>query len=184
MAQIRRALPPLFEFVTPMPYVELQQPLDEANAWGFYCYDKSCYLDDISDGVIAAVTEHLSQKKSPLSQLLFFRLDEAYCEAGEDDTAFGGRRTPQFAVFIVGVCPTAEVLSAERAWARSLWEALRPHSAGIGAYVNAMSEFEDDRVRAAYGPAKYVRLAAIKREFDPGNVFHRNANIEPVGIPG
>ncbi len=130
------------------------------------------------------MTEHLSQKKSPLSQLLFFRLDEAYCETGEDDTAFGGRRTPQFAVFIVGVCPTAEVLSAERAWARSLWEALRPHSAGIGAYVNAMSEFEDDRVRAAYGPAKYVRLAAIKREFDPGNVFHRNANIEPVGIPG
>lgn len=163
-----------------MPYVDLQQLLDEGNAWGFYCYDKSCYLNDLSDDVIAAVTEQLPQKNSPLSQLLFFRLDEAYCEPGEDDTAFGGGRTPRFAVFVVGVCPTSELLPAERAWACSLWEALRPHSVGIGAYVNAMSEFEQDRVRATYGLIKYARLAAIKSGIDPGNVFHRNANIEPV----
>gem|GEM_PF-923026 len=130
--------------------------------------------------MIAAVTEQLPQKNSPLSQLLFFRLDEAYCEPGEDDTAFGGGRTPRFAVFVVGVCPTSELLPAERAWACSLWEALRPHSVGIGAYVNAMSEFEQDRVRATYGLIKYARLAAIKSGIDPGNVFHRNANIEPV----
>jgi FAD/FMN-containing dehydrogenase len=179
ITRIRRALPPLFEFVTPMRYVDLQQLLDEANAWGFHCYDKSCYLDALSDEVIAAVTEQLPQKNSPLSQLLFFRLDEAYCEPGEDDTAFGGGRTPRFAVFVVGVCPTSEMLPAERAWARSLWEGLRPHSVGIGAYVNAMSEFEENRVRASYGSTKYARLAAIKRRFDPGNVFHRNANISP-----
>ena len=33
-----------------MPYVELQRLLDEANAWGFHSYDKSCYLDGLSDG--------------------------------------------------------------------------------------------------------------------------------------
>ena len=59
LTRIRRALPPLFEFVTPMPYVDLQQLLDEGNAWGFYCYDKSCYLEDLSEEVIAAVTEQL-----------------------------------------------------------------------------------------------------------------------------
>ena len=38
--RIRQTLPPLFDHVTPMPYTALQQLLDEANAWGFYGYDK------------------------------------------------------------------------------------------------------------------------------------------------
>ena len=59
-------------------------------------------------------------------------------------------------------------------------EGLIPHGIDAGAYVNAMSEFEDDRVRASYGQAKYERLARIKRNYDPENIFHRNANIKPA----
>jgi len=180
MTRIRQALPPLWEFTTPMPYVALQQILDEANAWGFHTYDKGTYLEDLSDETIEVVAGHLPRKSSPLSVLLFYRLDQAYSEVGEDDTAFSGGRSPRFAVFIVAVCPTPDLLAADRAWARSFWEALRPHSLGTGSYVNAMTEFEDHRVRAAYGPARYDRLAKIKAKYDPQNVFHHNANIQPA----
>ncbi|MEU0095507.1 FAD-binding oxidoreductase [Kribbella sp. NPDC006257] len=179
LATIRETLPPLFEVATPMPYTELQKSIDEGNAWGFHCYDKGSYLEDLSDEAIQVITEQWPLRRSPLSNTLFYRLDEAYSEVGEDDTAFGGGRSPRYAVFIVAICPTPELLDHDRAWVRSFWEALRPHAIGIGGYVNAMAESEDARVRATYGP-KYERLARIKAIYDPGNVFHRNANIRPA----
>ncbi|MGH9002993.1 MAG: FAD-binding oxidoreductase, partial [Acidimicrobiia bacterium] len=132
LAGLRQALPPLFEVVDSMPYVALQQFIDDANAWGFHGYDKGSYLGDLSDEAIGVVMEHLPHKSSPMSVLLFYRLDEAYTEMGEDDTAFSGGRSPRYAVFIVAVCPTPELLVAERAWVRSFWDALSPLGIGVG----------------------------------------------------
>ncbi|WP_112241444.1 FAD-binding oxidoreductase [Kribbella monticola] len=180
MAQLRTALPPLFEFASPMPYTALQQLLDEANAWGHYTYDKGTYLDELTDEAIQVITDHLPRKQSPMSVILFYRLDQAYSEVDEDATAFSGSRSPGYALFVVAVCPTADLLDQEREWDRAFCAALQPHSRGIGSYVNAISdEGADDRVRASYG-AKYDRLAAIKTTYDPDNVFHRNANIKPA----
>jgi len=73
---------------------------------GFHTYDRGTYLEDLSDEAIEVVTDHLPRKNSPLSALLFYRLDQAYSQVGQDDTAFSGGRSPRFAVFIVAVCPT------------------------------------------------------------------------------
>ena len=79
----------------------------------------------------------------------------------------------------MAIAPDAEVLGADRAWARGMRDALAPLAFNAGTYINAMAEPDEHRVRAAYG-AKYDRLARIKAEYDPGNVFHRNINIKPA----
>jgi FAD/FMN-containing dehydrogenase len=179
LERARNALPPLFEYVTPMPYVALQQMLDEGNAWGSYGYDKGAYFEDLSDGMIDVVTQHVPRRTSPMSVVLFYRLDEAYSEVGDNDTAFGGGRTPRYMAFFIGLTPTPELLPAEREWVRSMWNDLKPHMIGTTAYVNALEGQERDRVRETYGE-KYERLAVIKAKYDPQNIFHRNVNIEPA----
>jgi hypothetical protein len=109
-------------------------------------------------------------------------MDGAYQDVGDDDTAWGGSRAG-YMVFLVALATTPELQDADRDWARSCWQALQPHARGIGCYVNGITQFEQDRVLASYGPAKYGRLARIKARYDPENVFHRNANITPALAP-
>jgi hypothetical protein len=179
--RIRTALPPLFEVVAPMPFTAVQQLLDEANGWGLHSYDKSGYFAELSDAVVDILCEFAPRKTSPLSVLLFYRLDGAYSDVADDETAFGGGRSPRFTGFFIGLTPTAEMLPAEREWIRSLWEALRPHMMAGGSYVNAV-EGTAEEAKDTYG-AKYQRLLAVKAAYDPDNVFHRNVNIAAPAIP-
>ncbi|MGH3601928.1 MAG: BBE domain-containing protein, partial [Pseudonocardiaceae bacterium] len=180
VAPIRDALPPLFELVTPIPYVALQRTLDETAPWGLLGYQEVIYLDELTDDVIARIVTQLPAKRSPMSFCLIFRLDGAYSAVSDEQTAFGGRRSPRYVVNIAGIGASPAVLNADRAWVRSLWSALRPFARDSGGYVNSMTENDDDRVRASYGPTKYGRLARIKAKYDPANVFHLNANIKPA----
>lgn len=178
---VRNALAPLFELVTPIPYVALQQLLDDSAPWGIRAYDKALDLQELSDGAIDVIAGQAPRKASPMSFMEIVRLGGAFASVGEDETAFGGSRSPHYVCGIHALAPTADLLATDRGWARSTWDALRPHAMGSGSYVNFMSEMEEDRVRAAYGPAKYERLARIKAAYDPGNLFRRNANILPAG---
>jgi Berberine and berberine like len=177
--RIRRDLPTLFELDTEMPYVELQRLFDDANPFGIYCHDTGLYLPDLTEDVISVIAEHVTRKKSPDSVLFLFRLDGAYSRVGEDDTAFGGGRSPRYMAFILGQGRSEDALTGERDWARSFKEALSPHAVGAGSYLNAEADVGQERVRASYGH-KLDRLARVKATYDPDNVFHRTANIRPA----
>jgi len=62
-------------------------------------------------------------------------------------------------------------------WARQLFEAAAPFATG-GVYVNFLTQDEQGRVPAAYG-ANYARLVALKKRYDPDNLFRVNQNIGP-----
>ena len=85
-------------------------------------------------------------------------------------TRSGGRSSP--------VSPPTRHAGKIRQWCIDYFEALHPFSAG-GAYVNMMMDEGEERVRASYGD-NYDRLAQVKSEYDPGNLFHLNQNIKPL----
>ena len=63
-------------------------------------------------------------------------------------------------------------------WARAQWPSLEKFTAGFYANTN-LSETPAARVRDAYG-GNYERLLALKRKYDPTNLFRLNANIDPA----
>lgn len=106
-------------FVTPIPYVALQQMFDETFQWGIHAYDKGLYLEGLSDEAIAVITNQQPRKTSPRSVLFIFSLGNGYGDVEDDDTAFGGSRSARFSVFIVAAADNPEALPADRAWVRT-----------------------------------------------------------------
>jgi FAD/FMN-containing dehydrogenase len=177
---LRGAAPPLFTFDTPIPYTGLQQMFDESAPWGIHGYEKAVYLDELTNESIDVIAEHVPRKASPMSFMPVFVLGGAYAEPADEETAFGGNRQTRYALNIAALASTPELLDADRRWVRSFWADLVPQASSVGSYVNFMTEFEEDRVRASYSADKYLRLSQIKAKYDPGNVLHYNANIRPV----
>jgi FAD/FMN-containing dehydrogenase len=173
------AVPPTFEFVTPIPYTDLQKMLNDSAPWGILAYEKALYLDELSDEAIDVIAEEMPKKASPMTIVPVFPLRGAFAEVPEGDTAFGGRRSSKFVFNISAAAPDPGLFDADRQWVRNFYDALRPYASGNATYVNFLAEPDEDRVRASYGPEKYDRLAQIKAQYDPDNVFHLNANIKP-----
>ena len=179
VAPLRDALSPAFEVVTPIPYTELQKLIDASAPWGILGYEKAIYLDELTDEAAAVVAEQFARKSSPMSIMPVFMLGGAYAAVAEDATAFGGSRKAKWLFNIAAIAPEPSLLASDRAWVREFWDALLPFASGSGSYVNFIAEVDDARVRVSYGATKYDRLSQIKTQFDPGNIFHMNANIKP-----
>jgi FAD/FMN-containing dehydrogenase len=113
---------------------------------------------------------------SPISSIALWQMGGAVARVDETRTAFNGR-TAGFTFNINGNSRTPEGFDAEREWARAYWAALAPHHSGV--YVNFLMDEGEERVRQAYGATKYARLKALKRRYDPENLFRLNQNISP-----
>ena len=180
-----RARNPLFELVTPIPHVALQQALDNAEPWGIHSYVKSLNLDDWPDEAIDILLTRLVGRRSPMSYVPMFPLRGRFRQIPDDATAWGSPRNTRWALALLAIAPDEASYAADRAWVRDLWQALRPYASDGSAYLNFEADADDSRVRASYGDAKYRRLAVLKAEWDPDNVFRHNPNIPPAaaGIP-
>jgi FAD/FMN-containing dehydrogenase len=171
--------PPSVDLVGPIPYRVLQSMFDAGAPSGLLNYWKSEYLEDLSDEAIEVLAERVMGISSPLTQVHVHHLGGALSRVAEDETAFGHRKLP-FILNIISLWTDPAQSTSQTRWTREFHNAMRRFSGG-GVYVNFLGEEGEDRVRAAYGDAKYRRLAALKDKYDPTNFFRRNQNIRPSG---
>jgi hypothetical protein len=174
---LREYGPPIADQMGPMPYTSLQSMLDDGFPAGLHVYWRSHFLKGIDNNAIDTLVERFGSVASPLSAVLLEHLAGAVARVPQDATAFD-HRDAEYNLAIIGRWPDPAQAEANITWTRQLWSAMEPHSRGV--YVNYLGIDEDvDRVRAAYGESKFTRLAALKRQYDPGNLFRFNQNIKP-----
>jgi hypothetical protein len=171
---LRRFASPVLDLLEPKPFTEHQAMFDPSFPHGWWYYMRACDVSELTDDVIDITVEHSMRIRSPRTAFPIWQLGGAVAEVGEDETAFHGR-SGGHAFNITGATESAEGFDEERQWVRDFWSALEPHHSSV--YVNFLMEEGEERVRQAYGAEKYTRLKALKRRYDPGNLFRLNQNI-------
>ena len=176
---IRAELPkPIIDWAQPMPYPMLQTMFDPLYPKGLQWYWKGDFVKDLPDAAIDAHIAHAAKVPSPISGMHLYPVDGAVHRKQRDETAWG-YRDATWSMVIFGVDPEPANAAALQQWARDYWQAVHPFDLA-GAYPNFMMDDEGEaRVKAAFGD-NYDRLAAVKKKYDPANLFRVNHNIRPA----
>jgi FAD/FMN-containing dehydrogenase len=164
------------EHIGVQPYVQWQRAFDPLLTPGARNYWKSHNFRELRDEALDTMIAFAKKFPSPQCEIFIGHIAGAANRVPVDAMAYG-HRDARFVLNVHGRWSDAKDDATCIGWARAFFDATAPYASG-GAYVNFMTEDEAGRVAAAYG-ANYARLAEIKRQHDPENVFHLNQNIKP-----
>ena len=173
---LREFGPPLSDGVRPMTYGEAQAlalaPQGRQN------YLKSHFMSEVGDEVVDINLDFFDRATSPLSSVLFQYLGNATRRVPANETAFGHRGALcEWATNAVFLDPGESEIHIR--WVREFASALSPFSSGP--YINQVgAEAEEGaaEIQAAFGN-NFEKLASLKQQYDPTNMFSYNHNIRP-----
>jgi FAD/FMN-containing dehydrogenase len=169
--------PPAVDMVEPMPYVALQRLVDNDYPAGLRNYWTGDFLSGLPEEAIDVMCRFHLSKPSPRSEIFLLPGGGAITRVPDGTMAIGQRDAP-FNIHILSLWDDPADDAANIGWTRELSGALKPFTTGR-VYVNFIGDEGRDRVVASYGPEGYARLQALKRRYDPENLFQSSQNIEP-----
>ena len=164
------------EMIAEMPYAELQCLLDDPP--GFRNYWSAEYLRELPDAAVDAFVGAADGMivPSPSQHALFPGGGAVARETADWPVPW---RTAPWCVHPFGLWTERADDARGRQWAKDVRAAVAPWATGA-VYLNFIGDEGEDRVRAGFGGEAYRRLARVKRDYDPDNVFHLNHNILPA----
>ena len=176
IAPFRALATPIADMLRPMAYPEIYPPEDPD--YHPTAAARTMFLDHVDRATAATIVDRLNGSDASFQVAQLRVLGGAVARVPVDATAYAHRASRimvNLAAFHDG---TPEDRARREAWVASFADAIG--QGDRGAYVNFLGDEGEARVRAAYPGATWDRLVAIKRRYDPTNLFHRNQNIPPA----
>jgi FAD/FMN-containing dehydrogenase len=181
LAPFRALATPVVDMVHPMPYPEIYPPEDDS--YRPLAIARTMFVDRVDTAVAETILEHLKASDAAMRAAQLRVLGGAMARVPADATAFA-HRDSKILVNIATFYTGPEDRDRRAAWVEALSAALRQDDAG--AYVNFLADEGEERIHDAYPGETWDRLAAVKRRYDPDNLFRLNQNVPPesAGGPG
>jgi FAD/FMN-containing dehydrogenase len=174
---LRKFGTPVGEHVGVQPFTAWQQAFDPLLTPGARNYWKSHNFSKLDDRLFDTVIDFIGRLPSSQCEIFFGAIGGATTRPSPDSAAYP-HRDALYVMNVHGRWDSPAEDAAGIRWSRDYFNASAPFASG-GAYVNFLTAEETDRVRAAYG-SNYDRLAKVKRQYDPGNLFRTNWNVVPA----
>ena len=175
MKPFREVAPVVAEMVGPMPYPALNSAFDGLYPKGIRAYWKGSFVTELTDTAIEAHLDHGPKVPEVSHHPLSHQRRLSSCSLRRDRLCLPGRQFRD----VTPPGPDPGVDQDRIRWVRDYYAATSPHSEP-GGYINFMDDDDRSRIRDNY-KGNYDRLVAIKRTYDPDNLFHLNQNISPAG---
>lgn len=173
---LRRFGSPMADTLKRMRFKDVVSMLDSNLPPGLHNYWKSGYFHELTDEMLETLLSKLENAPSPLSRFFIEVMSGEAARKPPTETAFPIRGNFYNLLFFA-VWEKPSDTSANLDWIQSSWKSIAPFLTSQ-VYVNYLSQEGDERVRAAYG-VNYEKLVALKRKYDPTNLFRVNQNIRP-----
>jgi FAD/FMN-containing dehydrogenase len=162
------------DMIRPMPYPEMYPPEDEA--YHPTAAARTLFVNTVDRSAAETIIAYLQASNASVRVAQLRVLGGAMARVPAEATAFA-HRASRIMVNIAAFYEGPEDRAVREAWVSDFAAALQQGDAG--AYVNFLGDEGEARVRAAYPGATWDRLVAIKRRYDPTNLFRLNQNIPP-----
>jgi FAD/FMN-containing dehydrogenase len=175
LAPFRDLAEPIADMVRPIPYPEIYPPDDEE--YRPIPAVRTMFMDGVDLGAAETIIERIRTSGAPMAVTQLRVLGGAMSRVPADATAFA-HRDKRVMANVAAIAETMDRLPERAAWVRELSSEL--NQGDDSAYVGFLGDEGEDRVRAAYPPSTWERLAKIKAKYDPDNVFRVNQNIAPA----
>lgn len=175
-AALRAGPTPVSTVIGSARYLDVQTAHDLQFAWGGRSFIKSHNANDIRPEALDELVELITTAPGAGS-FSVTAYGGAISRVPEDATAYAGRAS----AFDLSTDADWSDPAQDEAmfdWCRRVLAVTEPDRA-LGAYANGNSDVGPEESRRIYGDAKLARLAALKREWDPDNIFHVNPNVAP-----
>ncbi len=176
LAPLRTLGTPLADSVKATDYVAFQRSGDRTDPRALALYLKSGFTTGISDELIAGILDGFNPDPSRLTMVFSQQAGGAISRVPVTACAFPHRHAALSLMHAVG-WKTGDDGSAHIAAARKYWATLEPLTSGF--YVNEVAD-ESRAVLDANYRENFPRMGAVKRQYDPQNLFRLNANVQPA----